>query len=1024
MPSSLLSTLNQEQIKAVKHNEGALLIIAGAGTGKTTVITTKIAWLIEQKLARTEEILALTFTDKAAGEMEERVDKLLPYGVFDKWISTFHSFCDKILQNHALDIGLNSNYRLIGETESWLIIRQNLYSFHLDYYRPKGSPSKFIHALIKLFSRLKDENITPEEYLAYAEGLAANTDSAMADEAQTLDIKRIKETSEAYFQYQQMLLDKNFLDFGDLIFYTNKLFVQRPNILKRYQNQFKFILVDEFQDTNFAQYNLIKLLAGKQTQLTVVGDDDQAIYKFRGASISNILNFKNDFPKAKEMVLTKNYRSTQNILNTAYNFIQHNNPDRLEYQLNRPDAYYKNQTAIAVEKIDKKLIAQTEEQGIVATVSYQTGEEEVRGVIEKIKKLERDGGRYSDCAILVRANKIADPYIDAMEQARIPTIFISNTGLYKEPIIIDILSYIRVLYDPLDAPSIARILEMPVFGIPEEETLAIYTYTRKKSETLFETINSIRRITSLSKDTLNKIDAINSLLKKHRNTAKTAPARELIIRIISDIGYREYILTLDKTDPEKAARSVYAIQQLIKKIERYSKIYDDNTLHGFIEHINFEQEAGERGEFEQNFEMHGPDAVKVMSVHASKGLEFVYVFIPQMVEQRFPPQKRGELIELPDDLLKTREILPEGDADREEERRLFYVALTRAKKAVFASHAYNYGGKRIKKPSVFLYEAKLLEDTKSVQEKNFLVLVKEEKNTFSAAEKFFAETLPILAHSQKVKKFNYPIPEKFSFSQLTAFETCPLQYKYQFVIKIPQDKGRASFSFGKSIHNTLLELFKKIKNAIDSTKSQATLFSAPAGKISTKPVITLEEIYAFYDRFWIDEWYESKEDREKHYSAGKKILKEFYERHKDNWPNPLFLEQPFSFTIDDITIKGRIDRIDAIDNTNNPSKVEIIDYKTSHYKDKLTLKNKKQLLIYQLATEFQGLKPVELSYYYLDENRQDKFSFLGSEKDLEKTKKWIVETAHTIKKSDFPANPGPFTCGFCDFKKICPFSAV
>ncbi|MEK7653545.1 MAG: UvrD-helicase domain-containing protein, partial [Patescibacteria group bacterium] len=319
--SELLTNLNEAQKQAVLHDQGPLLIVAGAGTGKTAVITSRIANLIISGKAKADEILALTFTDKAAGEMEERVDRLLPYGYVDLWISTFHAFAERILKEHGLEIGIPNDFKLLNTTEQWLLIKKNLEKFKLDYYRPLGNPTKFIHALLRHFSRAKDENISPADYLKYVEDLKLNSDSAefiktaiSEEEAKELSPAELKEflaqeiikqteIAEAYHTYQQLLLDNNALDFGDLINYALKLFKEKKNLLLKYQKQFKYILVDEFQDTNFAQYELLKLLAEPKNNITVVGDDDQSIYKFRGASISNILKFKDEYPSAKEIFL-------------------------------------------------------------------------------------------------------------------------------------------------------------------------------------------------------------------------------------------------------------------------------------------------------------------------------------------------------------------------------------------------------------------------------------------------------------------------------------------------------------------------------------------------------------------------------------------------------------------------------------------------------------------------------------------------------------------------------------------------
>jgi len=317
------SSLNKEQLKAVRHENGPLLIIAGAGTGKTTVVTEIIKNLILKKNVKPSEILALTFTEKAAREMEERVDKIMPYGYTQMWISTFHSFCDRILRQEAIHIGLNPSYKLMTEAESILLLRTNLFKFNLNYFRPLGNPNKFLNGLLSHFSRLRDEDVSTEEYLKFAKNL--NKDKLEKEEAE-----KTLELANAYKNYEELKIKEGALDFSDLITFTLKLFRTRKNILKQYQQQFKHILVDEFQDTNYAQNELAILLTGKEKNITVVGDDDQSIYRFRGSSISNIIQFKKRFPNAEIITLIKNYRSTKEILDKSYKLIQNNNPDRLE----------------------------------------------------------------------------------------------------------------------------------------------------------------------------------------------------------------------------------------------------------------------------------------------------------------------------------------------------------------------------------------------------------------------------------------------------------------------------------------------------------------------------------------------------------------------------------------------------------------------------------------------------------------------------------------------------------------------
>ena len=329
--------LNKQQKEAVGWGEGPLLIIAGAGTGKTTVITERIKHLITSGLAKPSEILALTFTNKAALEMEERVDVAMPLGYTSMWIMTFHSFCDRVLRAEALHIGLDPRFHLMSQAQTIQFVRNSLFQFDLDYFRPLGNPTKFVGGMVEHFSRLQDEDISPQDYLTYAKKL----------KTEKLEMKKTLELAKAYQKYDELKTKAGKMDYGDLITKTLKLFRDRPNILTGYQKQFKYILVDEFQDTNIAQNELVKLLAGKNANISAVCDDDQSIYKWRGAAVSNVLDFRKTYPKTKIVTLTKNYRSTQEILNRAYDLIQMNNPDRLEVK----------------EEIDKRLQSKSKEKG-------------------------------------------------------------------------------------------------------------------------------------------------------------------------------------------------------------------------------------------------------------------------------------------------------------------------------------------------------------------------------------------------------------------------------------------------------------------------------------------------------------------------------------------------------------------------------------------------------------------------------------------------------------------------------------
>jgi DNA helicase-2/ATP-dependent DNA helicase PcrA len=524
-----LLKLNKEQKKAVIYGRGPCLIVAGAGTGKTTVITQRIVNLIEKKLAKPEEILAVTFTEKAAFEMEERVDRLLDFGYIDLWISTFHSFCERVLRDNALDIGLPPDFKILDNTSGWLLARQNLDKFDLNYYKALGNPTKFIQALISHFSHCKDQEVYPENYLEYADSLKTRDDGPESEE-----VERITEIANAYHIYQQILLQNSALDFGDLINYCLKLFKKRPLILKKYREKFKYILVDEFQDTNWSQYELIKLLAEPENNLTVCADDDQAIYRWRGASFSNIVNFQKDFPKAKQVSLIRNYRSSQNILDQSHAFIKQNDPDRLEFR----------------NKIDKKLIADTKEEGIIEYIHTKTLDQEVGQTLKKILEIFKKDkeATYNDFAILVRANDSATPFARALERAGLPYQFLASRGLYSKPIILDIISYFKLLDNYHEGTAVYRILCLPFLEISESDIAAITQFCRRKTISLFDALHQLTLIPNISAKTQEKIVFILSLIKKHSQLAREKSVSEVLVSFLEDSGYLKYLINKNEEE--------------------------------------------------------------------------------------------------------------------------------------------------------------------------------------------------------------------------------------------------------------------------------------------------------------------------------------------------------------------------------------------------------------------------------------------------------------------------------------------
>jgi DNA helicase II / ATP-dependent DNA helicase PcrA len=972
-----LKKLNKEQLKAVKYDKGPVLVVAGAGTGKTTVLINRLAYLISEKKLRSDQVFLATFMEKAANEMIERAEKMLPSGQADLWINTFHGFGERILREHALDIGLDPDFKLLDSTAQWIFLKKNIDSFNLDYYRSLGSSDKFIKDLLSHFSRLKDEDIIHEDY----ENLIFKMKENDADE---LEIQRLSELSEAFKKYNQLLLNNGFLDFGDLINYTIKLFKDRPNILKKYQDKFKYLMIDEFQDTNFAQYKLSKILAGKEANLMVVGDDDQSIYKFRGASISNIMQFKDDYPQAKEIVLNENYRSRQEILDCSYKFIQNNNPNRLESKLG----------------INKKLLAKGSfkaDKPAISVMRFKVQSDEINFVANKIKEIydqEKDTA-WKDFAILSRSNKGAENYSQELSRLNIPNHFVSLKGLYSKSIVLNVISYFKLLDNYRESSALYRILGMEEFRVFHQDLITINLEARKNYWSLFEALNNIDKIKGLNPRIFPRVEKLLSLISEHSELVAKKDPSYIFSRFIRDSGM------LKRLDPEKDRESFSYLNQFYQKIKRFEEGSDDFSLSDLVEAIDSELKSGDTGNLKNDFVI--DDSVKVMTVHSSKGLEFKYVFLVDLVKRRFPSDNRKERIPVADALIKE-EVSEEDDFHIEEERRLFYVALTRAKEGLFLTNSRDYGGAKEKRPSVFIEEAGL----KS-----------EEIDDLDISNLEFLKDLKILdefSEKKKKEKLDYNIPEVFSFSQLMTFDRCPRQYEYSYLLKIPSLKDSPSLIFGRVIHDTLHRFLLPL---ISNNDLQKELFEKESNILEK---LSRESLLSCYNHYWQDEGYANKEERDVYRQKGLDILDNFYEKlKKEDLPNIYFLEKAFKFKFNfpsnPFSFRGKIDRVDKLENGN----FEIIDYKTGKAKDKINSDDRRQLILYKIVCEaLYDIKVDILSYFYLE---GDKISFTPKDKDVEKVEDWALKHVSDIREMKFNPDPSIFKCDYCDFRDICDYRA-
>lgn len=970
--------LNKEQIEAIKHKDGPLLIIAGAGTGKTTVITERIKYLILSKKVKPSEILALTFTEKAAREMEERVDVAMPYGYTQMWIMTFHSLCDRILRREALHIGLDPRYKLMSEAESVQLLRKNLFKLDLNYFRPLGNPNKFISGMLQHFSRLQDEDISMGDYAAWVKKQKGKT------KEEKLEIEKWQELSKAYKAYEEIKVKEGLVDFGDLIVKTLKLFRDRPNVLSEYQKQFKYLLIDEFQDTNYAQNELAILLAGKGKNINVVGDDDQSVYRFRGAAVSNIVQFRKNFPKAKVVVLTKNYRSTQEILDRAYDLIQFNNPDRLE----------------VVEKVDKRLIAQGRNppshkasEDTVEFIHTDRVENEADQIAKEIKKLsDEEKYEWKDFAILVRANNHSEQIMRAFGRHGIPYQFLGPGRLFKQPEIVDLISILKVLNNFEDSVSLYRILSFDHFDISGRDLSAIGNYARRYNKSFFETLEKIDEVFVTDK-TKEKVKEILGLINKYLGLIKKESAGQILYYFLSDTGLLTKLLSPDSAEGEKRATN---ISKFFDKLKSYEVDHDDARVPAVVDWLDLSMELGE-SPLATDTDWTGINAVNILTAHSAKGLEFPVVFLVNLVAQRFPTTERREQIPIPEALIK--EVLPVGDYHLEEERRLFYVGMTRAKEKLFFTAADYYGeGKREKRLSPYIFES--LGDR----------AVGSEQLAINNQQLSFLDYEP-----SKLPTNAYQIPELhvdyLSYSQIETFKICQLHYKLKYIYKVPTPPS-ASQSFGTAMHATLREFYENMRDP--------AFAKASAGNKLEKA------LFGLLEKNWIREGYSSKKHEGEFFEKGKVYLSGYLKYDFNPKVLPVVMEQPFTIPLTKgvergVKIGGKIDRIDK----HPDGTIEIVDYKTG-----ATIPSQKevdenlQLSFYALAaskipTEPFNVKPekVKLSLYFLDS--QEKISTTRTGKQLEEAVEEIFKARDAIEKSDFKCSGHMFCQSGCEFSLFC-----
>ena len=614
---SIYDKLNEQQKEGVFTTEGAVLILAGAGSGKTGVLTHRIAHLIDDLGVNSYNILAITFTNKAAKEMKERVDRLVGMGADSAWIMTFHAACVRILRRYICRIGYDNNFTIYDTDDQKSVIKDILKRKNLD---PKQYKDRTILSVI---SNAKDNLISPDD-MYQSSGGNYNT----------------MKTAEIYREYQEQLKKNNAVDFDDIIGLTVKLFNEDKEVLRYYQERFRYIMVDEYQDTNRAQFNLIRLLAGGHGNLCVVGDDDQSIYKFRGADINNILDFEKYFNDAKIIKLEQNYRSTQKILDVANEVIKNN-----------------------AGRKDKRLWTSVKDGTKVIFNVYENGYEEARGIAEDIAHRHlHDRKDYSDFAILYRTNAQSRSLEEKLIEKNIPYRIYGGINFYARREIKDILAYLKTIDNARDDLAVKRILNVPKRGIGVASVAKVDDYAYENDITFYVALRQAREVPGLQR-AISKVEGFVTQIEVLKSKSQYIGVGKLIEEIIETVGYSDYIDAESESD-EQATERRQNIDELISKAVQYEETVDEPSLSGFLEEVALVADIDNLDE--------NNDMVSLMTIHSAKGLEFPIVYLAGMEDGLFPSYMS---------------ISTGDESDIEEERRLCYVGITRAKETLIMSAA-------------------------------------------------------------------------------------------------------------------------------------------------------------------------------------------------------------------------------------------------------------------------------------------------------------------------------------------------
>jgi DNA helicase II / ATP-dependent DNA helicase PcrA len=965
--------MNAAQRRAIEHGDGPLLVIAGAGTGKTRVITERIRHLFERDSSLLgENILGLTFTKKAAGEMLRRVRKACGERADGITLTTFHAFCETILKEGAPG-------RLpLEQVDHWILLRRNMRKLQLDKYRRLAEPGQFLTDFIQFFSRCQDELVSCEKYKEYAEGLAAKLEAERLQiDEQTYqerleEVEKQREIARAYSASEELLREKNAVALNGLMTEAVKLLENDVALREKLQKRFRHILVDEFQDTNIAQLRLLELIAAAPRNIVVVGDNDQAIYRFRGASFGSFKLFLQRFAGWKEgqdstklrVLLQENYRSTPNILRVATQAISHN-----ETSADFP----------------KKVLNASKAEGERVHVVELAGQEEEAGwVAGEIERSHKAGRRWKDFAVLYRQHAHRDLLVEELTRRKIPFV-ISNLSILDHPLVRDVLGYLRLIAQPYDDVACVRVLAAPAWGLGPPDIVRLAERARKERKAIYDMLQLPQGELPFDASPA-AVGTLLQFLCEQRKTSRRRNAQE----ILSDLT--EW---LEITQRASAQDRKY-VQRLAEFVTEWEAKSETRQLAEFLEYLDYYQQAN--CVISLNDDEAPGDAVQLMTVHGAKGLEFPQVFVLRVNSRAFPVSDRKPLFEFPLELMK--EELPEGDYQTQEERRLFYVALTRAEERLTLTTIAE------KKGTVPLFIEDILMDAATKRRDviqiapRVTVAGRHEQGVASKASEtqLFPASGPAKIFSQVAKWAKtycpeIPEPLKLSPSSVMGYRSCPQQFLFQKLWSI-DGQARATLTFGRVVHSTIRRAMTEMKKG---------------------NLLRFEEVQRIYENEWSALGFEDDYQEQEYKKDGLEQLRTFHAVVLRALPEILEQEKGFELDLENnVIVKGRIDQINSLGRKD----VEIVDYKTGKPRKDSEAKKDLQLSIYAIAVkEILELNPVRLVFHYLQNNERQETT--RDAKQLAEAQAMVQEAAAEIRAGEFRAKPG-FHCRGCSYKPICP----